>query len=371
MTSASNQNGIFSRARSWYSRYERPISSVSLIWGFIFDAITLTHVDHFWENVWVLGHLLIVAVAIVLIHVVEKEEKDAETNPARLHFWLVNILQFFFGGLLSTFLVYYYRSATLAISWPFLTLLALAFIANESLKRHYTQLTLQISLFYLSLLAFTIFIIPVIVHQIGTWVFIASGIVSLVVIGLFLLILRLTAHEHFMKSAWRIRGIVFGIFIGVNILYFYNLIPPLPLALTDSGIYDSLTVNAPGNYTVTYEDQGSLSFFNFSDTIHLAPGGSLYAYSAIFSPTAFNTNIIHEWQYYDAGSGKWLTRGRISLPVIGGSDGGYRTFSLENNLTPGPWRVDVETPGGAIIGRMSFTIVTATTTPVLLTEDID
>ena len=31
--------------RSWYGRFERPISSLSLIAGFVFDALTLKRVD--------------------------------------------------------------------------------------------------------------------------------------------------------------------------------------------------------------------------------------------------------------------------------------------------------------------------------------
>src|ERR1700722_14242547 len=175
-----------SKLSNWYARWERPISSLSLIGGFVFDALTLTRVDLFWENLWVVGHLVIVGTSIVLIHVIEKKEEDAETNPERLHFWLVNILQFFFGGLFSTFLVYYYRSATLAVSWPFLLLLLAAFVANESLKRHYARLTFQIALFYLSLFSFLIFIVPVVIHQIGAWVFIVSGALSLIFLALFL-----------------------------------------------------------------------------------------------------------------------------------------------------------------------------------------
>lgn len=108
--------------RNFYGRFERPISSLSLISGFIFDAITLKRVDTFWENIWILGHLLNVGIFIILIHTQEKKEGD-EANPGRKHFWYVNILQFFFGGILSTYLVFYFRSARyfyhLAIYRPF------------------------------------------------------------------------------------------------------------------------------------------------------------------------------------------------------------------------------------------------------------
>ena len=46
----------------------------------------------------------------------------------------MNLLQLFFGGLLSTLLVFYFRSGSLSASWPFLLVLGVAFAANESLR---------------------------------------------------------------------------------------------------------------------------------------------------------------------------------------------------------------------------------------------
>jgi hypothetical protein len=107
--------------RSLYGRFERPISSLSLISGFIFDILTLKRVDMFWENFWIVGHLVIVGVFIALVHLKDSEVND-EKNPHKAQFWFVNILQFFFGGLLSTFLVFYFRSADIFVTWPFLFL---------------------------------------------------------------------------------------------------------------------------------------------------------------------------------------------------------------------------------------------------------
>ena len=168
------------KLKTWYAKYERPISSISLIGGFVFDALTLKRVDLFWENFWVVAHIVIVGACIVLINAIDvKAEGDdsgadpsagvltkeealakAATNPSKFHFWLTNIQQFFYGGIWSTFLVFYFRSSDIAVSWPFLAILALSFWANESLKRHFVRLTFQISLFFLAVFCFAIFLIP-------------------------------------------------------------------------------------------------------------------------------------------------------------------------------------------------------------------
>ena len=361
----------FDTVRGWYKRFERPISSLSLISGFVFDSLTLRRVDLFWDNVWVVVHLTIVTVAAVWLNLLK--ETDDEKR-----FWLVNVMQFFFGGILSTYLVFYFRSATLSVSWPFIVILAAAFIANESLKHRYARLSFQIALLFLAFYSFAIYLLPILLHEISTRVFLLSGAVSLVAIGCVMLIPAIFSRRHFAGwNGWRVVIAIVVVLVVMNGFYFLHLIPPLPLSLMDGDVYQTLVVNGPGQYTVQYEAQpaggilDTLADFVRSDqTVHLVPGDPLYAYTAIFSPTALDTDIIHEWQYYDATQNKWITRGRITLPVTGGADGGWRTFSKEFDITAGPWRVNVLTPAGGIIGQLNFTVVTQSAEPQLTTQEI-
>jgi hypothetical protein len=354
-----------SKLKNWYGKYERPISSVSLVGGFIFDALTLRRVDLFWENFWVVAHLAIVAICMVLIHAKEKTEGD-ETNPSRAHFWLVNILQFFFGGILSTYLVFYFRSSDITVSWPFLLVLALAFWANEALKRNFVRLGFQIALLFLSIYCFVIFLVPVITHRFGGWMFLLSGVVSLVIISLFLLIIRYFSKKEFQQSRKILFVSVVGIFTLVNLLYFTNLIPPIPLSLKDAGVYYALVPDPDGGYFATGEQQSFWNYFTLYPDFHYLEGQPVYVYSAVFSPPMLNVNIVHEWQYKDQG-GNWFTTDKIPLTVIGGRDGGFRTYSLKTfNLHSGQWRVNVLTTRGQVIGRVRFTLVQATDLPKII-----
>ncbi|MFA5778460.1 MAG: DUF2914 domain-containing protein [Candidatus Paceibacterota bacterium] len=350
--------------RNFYGRFERPISSFSLIFGFVFDALTLKRVDMLWENIWILGHIVIVGVFITLIHL-QKNEEGGEKNPKKAHFWYVNILQFFFGGILSTYLVFYFRSADIFVTWPFILILLLAFIANESLKQHYIRLSFQISLFFLSIYSFAIFLIPIIMHRIGTWIFLLSGFISLIFIVLFLIILFYFIKDRFAESKRLIIFLISGIFLLVNFLYFTNLIPPIPLSLKDAGVYHSIQKNNDGNYVVTYEDYGWKEYLKLYPDFYKTNGTPIYAYSAIFSPKELNINIIHEWQRYDEIQKKWITEREINLPVIGGRDGGFRTYSMRSNLTAGKWRVNIKTIHGQTIGHLRFNIIPTNIEPLL------
>jgi hypothetical protein len=120
---------------------------------------------------------------------------------------------------------------------------------------------------------------------------------------------------------------------------------------------------------VQEEKQGWLGFFRIVPRIHATQGVLIYFYSAVFSPTSLNTEIIHEWQTYDSRRG-WITSDRIALPVRGGRDGGYRTYSVKNGVKPAAWRVNVETANGAILGRYRFNVLAPSGTPATLVTEL-
>jgi hypothetical protein len=356
--------------RSAYARFERPISSFSLLGGFAFDAITLRRVDTLRENVWIVGHLAVVAICIVLVNRRDHSlgDSDADSrNSSKAQFWFINALQFFFGGLLSTLLVFYFRSGSLRVSWPFFLILGAAFVANERLKQHFARLYFQLSLFFLSLFCFTIFILPVVLHSIGRLIFLLSGIVSLELLYLFVRLLRYMAGEAVATDGASLKGCIAAIYISVNVLYFLNIIPPIPLSLQDSSVDHAIARTAEGNYAVQTEEPGVFRFFRYVETFHATPGSPAYVYSAIFSPTSLNTVIVHEWQFYKPRKG-WTTVGRVELPVRGGRGGGYRTYSVKTGIAAGAWRVDVETPTGALLGRIRFNVVLGASEPPLVVQ---
>ena len=332
----------------------------------MFDIVTLKRVDLFWENMWVGSHLVIAGVGIILINLYENRKSIIPEKASRvIHFWLIMAIQFAFGGLLSTFLVFYFRSGALVTSWPFLLILAAVFILNEVLKYHYTRLVFQTVIFFISTYAFAIFIVPVIVHSIDAQTFILSGLVSLAVIIVFIILLRIIAGERFKKSGKLIFFHIVGVTAIINILYFSNLIPPIPLSLKDAGIYHSIVRKAGGDYLAMSEHKDFWSFFAPQETFNKVGTEPVYVFSSIFSPTNLNTQIIHDWQFYDELNKSWRSLNKINLSIVGGRDGGFRTYSIKTVNTPGLWRVDVKTLQGQLIGRIKFKVENASTTPQL------
>lgn len=341
------------KIQTFFRTYERSLSSIALIGGFILDSLTLRRVDLLIENLVLGSYIIVAAFGIMLLNLYRGGVLRGKLIE-KTHQFLPIIIQFAFGGLFSGFLVFYSRSASFFASWPFLLVLAVLFIGNEVFKKKYIQLTFQLSVFFFVLFSYFIFYIPVLTKKMGDGIFILSGIISLGVIFLFFYILFKTAPLPFQKNKKYTIGSIIGIYLFINLFYFTNIIPPLPLSLKEVGVYHSV-VRVGNSYHVEYEPSPK-SVFKRSTTIHVVAGQPVYVFSAVFAPTALNTSIVHHWQYYNETSGKWVTSSKIPFSILGGRDGGYRGYTRKSNIFPGKWRVTIENARGQTIGRTVFTV---------------
>ena len=172
-------------------------------------------------------------------------------------------------------------------------------------------------------------------------------------------------HIDFQKSRLQISILV--IFAFVNGLYFLNIIPPIPLAVRESGVYHSVQ-RIGGDYAVQVEKTSLLQKIIPGQTIHRAGNSPIYVFSSIYAPADLNTRIIHDWQYFDKKEKRWVSRSRLSFNISGGRQDGYRGYSLKANLQEGLWRVDIETERGQVLGRIIFKVVFVDETPELVQE---
>ena len=346
---------FFEKIKILYFRYERHISSAALVFGFTVDSFTLQRIDLFFENLIFLIHLFVVGIGIIFLNLYEGGVVG-ERYIKSIRPWLPLPIQFSLGALFSGFLIFYSRSASFVVSWPILFFLLLLLIGNEFFRSRYSRLVFQVSMYFVAIFSYTIFFVPVVMHSIGADTFLISGVVSLVLIGAFIYILSILAPKRMQGSRKFLYKSIGGIFLIINILYFLNIIPPIPLALKEGGVYHSVTRVGSTGYAVTYEQQHWYEYFRLHQIIHVTPGARLYFYSAVFAPTDLNTNIVHRWEYFDEGTNEWSDSLSVLFPIIGGRDGGYRGYSVKTNITPGRWRVRVETTRGQLLGRQTFIV---------------
>jgi hypothetical protein len=335
-------------------RYERHLSAVSMVGGFAFDNYYLDRVDHPLAQFALFAYVLAAIVSIGLVHFIESRA-ELQGLLLKAHPLLVVTTQFSLGALWSAFLIFYGRSAVIAASWPFLLILAGILVGNEVFRKYQSRLAFTCTLLFFALFSYAIFMVPVVMRQMGPRTFLFSGAVAVAAFCLVLMVLWRLGPAR-MRSAWR--GIAIGaagVLVSINLCYFGGILPPLPLTLAKAGVFHSM-MKTGDIYQAVTEPNSLLGAAGKQPIMHVGPGESLSVYSAVFAPIQLRTNIVHIWQRYDENVG-WQTQSVVSFPITGGRDGGYRGYSTKSTPRRGRWRVDIATAEGLLIGRVRFSVM--------------
>jgi len=363
------QSDRFVAFKEWYLQHEQQLMPVALLGGFIFDLLTVARIDRLYENILLVMYMLIAAGAIAIMHLYDTGRLTAAVGNVRherILMWLrltaPFIIQFAFGGLFSVFLVLYSQAGSFMVSWVFLLLLAGLAVGNELFREAYQRFEIQVGILFFCIFLFSIFFLPILFLRISTVIFLLSGILSLALIGLFLTIFEKMSPALVLNKRYSLAGIVIGIFALVNLFYFTSALPPLPLSIQEAEIAHSVQRVNPSQYQIQTEDRPYLRQFAADwipfvpDRIHILPGQPVYFFSSVFAPTDLILSITHYWEYYDPERRDWMDAGRISFPLRGGRDEGYRGYSLKQNIFSGSWRVSVLAEDGRVISRKDFVI---------------
>lgn len=361
---------MFKSILTWVQSYERHLSALAMLAGFIADSLLFERVDLWQTQAVFAAYALACFISIPLSQWIESRASRGHPRP-RFHVLLPLVTQFALGGFWSGFVIFYGRSATLGASWPFLLLLLFIFLGSEYFHRYHGRLVFTSVLFFFALYSYMIFFVPVYTSTLGTLTFLGSGVLALLLFALFTMLLRVLARDRFLVDVLRIRIGAFAVLVLMNVFYFTNVLPPLPLSAEAAGIYHSVW-RVPGAYRALAEPQPwQVWYLGFSPTLHLTAGDSFYAYSSVFAPTALTTTIVHRWQWYDVKGRQWVTKAAIAYPIVGGRDGGYRGYSAVRVQESGRWRVNVETAEGRLITRLPFTAIFSPTSPATATITLD
>ena len=348
---------LIQKSTAFYHRYEKYYAIASFVAGFLWDSFTLTRIDRLSDNLILLAYLVLIGALIPLSHLARQNDPAVPEVVIRYRRWLPVAVQFLFGGLFSSYVIFYFHSAALSKDLLFVALLFLLLVANEILDQHVTNLKLELLLYFLSLFAFFTFFLPVVFKVMSVWLFIVSGILSLSVCGGILYFL-LRKDTSFRITTGYVLPIVVT-WLVMNGLYFFNWIPPVPLSVKQTMIGHHIQ-RADADYLADYEPSPWYVFWqDYDSEFHFGDPDTLFCFVSVFAPTRLEEKIYHHWQVYDRRREQWLTADRLGYRITGGREGGYRGFTYKTHVRPGEWRVNVETESGKILGRLHFRVVSA------------
>jgi hypothetical protein len=352
------------RLRSYYVRNEHRIAVVAFVAGFVFDVFTLSRVDSWLAIGQQLAYLAVIAAALVQVFLEQRrpppELERASAAKRWYHRGRTAVVHFLFGSLLNLYTIYFFKSASLLVSFAFLALLVAVLVANETRPFRALGLPFKFALLGLCTLSFFAHVVPIFVGAIGVWVFLLSVLISALPLAVLAAALRAVAPELFPQARRQIlvpAGIVLAGFLG---LYLAKVIPPVPLSIPFMGVYHNVERTEAG-YRLSHE-RAPWRFWHTGDQAFQAqPGDRVYVFFRIFSPTRFADHVLVRWYRRDARA--WQLTDSIPINIVGGREQGFRGYGLKSNHQPGDWKVQVETTDGREIGRIYFRVESVPAAP--------
>lgn len=338
-------------------KYENYVAPAFFVGGFIFDSLTLGRIDRLYDLIVLSLYMTLLTLALFVYNLAD-DGKWKSTFLERYEDYLPLAIQFFFGGLSSAYVIYFFRSVSFSKTISFFVILLALLFANEFLKKRISNKYLQFSVYFFVSFTFFTFMVPVFIKEMNTIVFLFSGLASLIAtLGLIIVIYGISPSTREEINLRRLIGIILVIYSIINVFYFLKLIPPVPLALQNGIVAHNVTVEG-NNYRVTYESNDWYVFWRKHSLKFMhAPGENVYVFASIFAPTDIKKSILHRWKWYNPSTDEWEIVDDIGYVINGGRDEGYRGYTVKNNVKEGSWKVEVITSEELVIGVIDFQIM--------------
>ena len=323
--------------------------TVAFIGGFVTDLILLNRIDDVLDNLILLAYVTLATLSMLIFYA-----GVAERFPRTLSRLVINnapvVMQYSFGGLLSGMLIFYGRSGDWVASAPFMILILVVIFGNELFEKRSEMLVYHVALYFIGIFSYSVLVLPVVLGKMGDGVFILSGLIAVVATAFVIQLLHKIVPNFMQFSTRKIIITVAALYFGMTGLYFFNLIPPIPLSLTELDIVESVYRDNNGNYVITDEAQPWYRQLPFAREIIVPNGARIACFARVYAPTRLETKIYHRWEYKDA-DGEWQDAFRFGYPITGENKGGYRGYTVLDSFSDGVWRCGVENERGQVLGR--------------------
>jgi hypothetical protein len=331
------------------------LPGLAFICGFTWDSVTMGKVVSFYDLLILTTYYF--GAGLVLILLVREVQPQWQN-------WFTFLIQFFFGGLFSALVVFYFKSSGSLYTFLVVIFLALMLVSNEFIGKKYQSRTLTWTIFAVCGTMYLNFLIPHMVHSIKPVWFYLSCIFSLTVVfaihGIAYAKQRASMTIEIKKLQYLrdLRQMAPSLVVValLVVLYQLQLIPPVPLVLKESYICKDFS-NENGVYQCQAERQSLARTLGFGgDVIHITNGEKIYNLSAVFAPTGITVDLEQRWWLWNEQLGRWVASGVVPLPMQGGRKEGWRTYSyIQASSQAGDWKVETALRDGAVLAVAYFT----------------
>lgn len=342
--------------KHFFQRHKKYAPVIFFIGGFIWDSLTLGRIDGWYSNTILFTYLTCLTVCLYIFNLADDGRwNNTFLEPYEQYAPLA--IQFFLGGLSSAYVIFFFQSVTFTKAMVFFWILVVLLFSNELLKHRISNKYLQFGAYFFVNFTFFTFFTPVIFETMNTFLFIVSGLASLVLTFLLIgYIYWKSPSTQKEITGWKVGLLICAIYASINVCYYFNLIPPVPLSL-QTGVVAYNVEKQNNHFLVSYEQTAFYDIWETHDnTFNYTTGDTVFVFTSIFAPTDLTKSVQHEWKWYEPETNQWNTTDAITYEVLGGRKGGFRGYTFKENVWPGRWRVDVTTEKGMVLGEIDFII---------------
>ena len=353
--------GRWAKFQAWRAKNAHAQEVLFFFAGFCFDLLLLHSIDSVPMLIHQGSYVVLLAILLGVDHHYQVKGEEPKGFWGKVLSFRVWVIHFLFGTLLNAFVVFYFRASALqSLGFIiFMPLLAGVLIANELPRFRTLGPLMRVALLSFVITSFLADLLPVVIGEIATWMFVLSSVLScLAIFGLWKAYGRYTQDPRWTFS----RAVGPSLITQVLLLglYFAGVVPPVPLSLKYIGVYhevEKVTTEEGKKYDLLkYVPAGFKPWEHGAQPFKARPGDKVHVWTRIFAPRNFRDGIRVRWAWADPRSG-WQWTDAIPLTVRHSGENGWWGSTYKQNWVPGDWKVRVETDDGRVIGAISLTIV--------------
>lgn len=362
------------REKSAIQKAEKFFPAIAFLGGFSWDSMTIGSKVYGSDLIFLSFYYILAFISIYFIATRKSldsfdnsidEESDVKNinaffNKAFSNEWpqkwidrLTWLVQFCFGNLYSALVICYFKSSGSIAAFVIVLILAVLLVGNEFLKEKYENFGICLAFFCLLGTMLFNFLIPHLVHGMGTFWFFLSTLFSVGICYL-LWIKSLKGVSH--NKRFLIAPI--AISLVLSIAYLVNWIAPVPLVLKQQIVcknFDRESYSCDADKLDFWQKIGFKGL-----TIHKDEGDEIFFMSSVYAPAELKAPIEYRWYYKEPSKNRFMLTDKITssrMVIRGGRDMGYRSYSKKKNIPAGTYRVETAYKDGAVIGATSFKVV--------------
>jgi hypothetical protein len=358
-TPTAKTGSLMERVQSWRQKNEMVEIAAFFFIGFVYDVLTLSRID---DTLTMVQQFVYLGVLATLLLLEQKHPEGVEPPKvlAKVWKWREDAIHFFYGSLLSSYTLFFFKSASGFTAFAFLVTMFGMMVANE--LPHFRKLgpVVRVALFSLCVSMYFAYVLPVIIGKANFWIFLLAQVLAGgAVYGL----MRVLLNWHILDRVQALKQIAipgFGVLVVALFLFVVRVLPPVPLAVTFSGVYHevkAVNVAKGREYHLSHEPKWWKFWVKDDRDFLMRQGDVAYYFFSIFAPKGFDQYKVNVRWFYDDPQKGWKEMSSFSPTLRAtGAERGLRYYALTRNLKPGDWYVVLETEDGHQINRQSFSV---------------